>query len=77
MSAYITVRLFATLSKLTPENSDHYPIAPGTTVRELARNLNIPEKDAKLLFINNRKATLDSEIQDGDRVGIFPPVGGG
>jgi molybdopterin converting factor small subunit len=46
-------------------------------VRDLVQQLGIPEIKAKLIFINSVKATLDSVLEDGDRLGIFPPVGGG
>ncbi len=78
MSGHISVKLFATLSNLTPETSDHYPIEPGvTTVMDIIHALDVPEEDAKLIFINNKKGEKDSVLRDGDRVGIFPPVGGG
>lgn len=73
----IEIKLFATLAKYLPENAKEYPIDDGETIRSLIEKLGIPEKDATLLFINSAKATLDSEINDKDRVGIFPPVGGG
>ena len=41
------------------------------------RDLKIPEKDAKLIFINSVRKDRDTLLQDGDRLGIFPPVGGG
>lgn len=77
MSHTISLKLFASLAKRAPENADAFPVAPGATVLELVRQLNIPLKEAKLVFINNRRVELDTVIQDGDRVGIFPPVGGG
>lgn len=73
----IEIKLFATLTKFLPKNSKDYPIDEGETIRSLIEKLGVPEKDATLLFINSAKATLDSEIKDDDRVGIFPPVGGG
>lgn len=77
MKEHITVKLFATLSKFTPKEPDRHPISPGTTVKELVNSLQVPEKEAKLIFINSRKGELTSVLKDGDRVGIFPPVGGG
>ena len=44
---------------------------------DVIRDLNIPEKDAKLIFINSVRKDRDTLLQDGDRLGIFPPVGGG
>jgi molybdopterin converting factor small subunit len=77
MAGHITVKLFATLSQFTPGNADHYPVEPGITVRDLVQRMGVSEKEARLIFINGKKAELSFNIQNGDRVGIFPPVGGG
>ncbi|WP_272701263.1 MoaD/ThiS family protein [Desulfovibrio sp. Fe33] len=73
----IEIKTFATLAKYLPENSADYPVEPGETVRSLVNRLGIPEKDVTLIFVNALRSDLDREIQDGDRVGLFPPVGGG
>ncbi|MBU1183100.1 MAG: MoaD/ThiS family protein [Proteobacteria bacterium] len=75
--AYITLKLFATLVKFTPDSSDYYPVEPGTSVRDLVAGLKIPEEKAKLIFIDGIRGELDSILQGGERIGIFPPVGGG
>lgn len=77
MNAHISLKLFASLAKRMPEDAGRYPITPGTTVRDIVEKLNIAEAEAKLIFVNNRRALLTSELSDGDQVGIFPPVGGG
>ncbi len=77
MKPGICLRLFATLAKHLPEDADNYPIEPEMTVLDLVKKLGIPEKEAKLIFINNRKADIFSALHHGDRVGIFPPIGGG
>ena len=77
MSIHVTIKLFATLRSYIPENADRYAVAPGTTVADVVRDLNIPVKDAKLIFINSIRRDLNTPLQDGDRLGIFPPVGGG
>lgn len=77
MTDTISLRLFATLSKRMPEDADRYPITQGTTVRDIVKRLKIKEDEARLIFVNNRKALLTSVLNDGDRLGIFPPVGGG
>jgi sulfur carrier protein ThiS len=73
----IEIKCFATLAKFLPDNSADYPLAPGETIRSLLAKLGIPEDEVALLFINSARAYLDSEVKDGDRVGIFPAVGGG
>jgi molybdopterin synthase sulfur carrier subunit len=77
MTISIEIKLFATLQKFTPQASDAHMLEAGTSVGTLVRQLGIPEIKAKLIFINGIKATLDSVLKDGDRLGIFPPVGGG
>jgi len=73
----ISVKLFATLSKYTPDASDKYPVKTRSTVNDLVKQLKVPEKDLRLIFINNKKGKLTSILNDNDRVGLFPPIGGG
>ena len=73
----IQIKLFASLSRFQPEDSDRFPIAPKTSVADLLERLNVPIEEAKLIFINNKRGELSSILNDGDRVGVFPPVGGG
>jgi molybdopterin synthase sulfur carrier subunit len=77
MTISIDLKLFATLQKYTLQSPGAHTIEAGTSVRTLVRQLGIPEIKAKLIFINSVKVTLDSVLKDGDRLGIFPPVGGG
>lgn len=77
MKSYITIKLFATLKKYLPASADNHPIESGASVRELINELRIEASQAKLIFINGRKADLNSVLKDGDRLGVFPPVGGG
>jgi molybdopterin converting factor small subunit len=60
-----------------PESSDTFLIEPGLTVRDLALCLGVPLESAKLIFINGQKCDLSAVLSGGERVAIFPPVGGG
>lgn len=73
----IHLKLFATLNAFTPANAETYPITAGTTAKDIVRELKIPLKEAKLIFINSTRRDIETPLADGDRVGIFPPVGGG
>lgn len=73
----IEIKLFATLAKYLPENAEDYPIEDGETIRSLIQKLGLPEKDVTLMFVNSLRSDPDTEIKDKDRVGLFPPVGGG
>lgn len=74
---YINLKLFANLRRFLPDSAEKYPVTPGISVRSLITGLNIPEEKAKLIFIDGVRGELDSVLQGGERVGIFPPVGGG
>ena len=73
----IDLRCFATLAPLMPANAGAFPIVPGETVLDLTKRLGIPLEEIKLVFVNGAAVSLDAVLSDGDRVGIFPPVGGG
>jgi molybdopterin converting factor small subunit len=75
---HIHLKLFATLYKFLPkEGRETVEIRSGTTVAELVSQLGIPESEAKLIFVDGKKGSLTTLLQGGERVGIFPPVGGG
>lgn len=73
----IDLRLFASLASRMPPDATHFSIRPGITVRDLIDRFRIPPTDAKLVFINGVRKHLDTPLKGGERVGIFPPVGGG
>ena len=77
MKPHIQIKLFASLQEFTPPSSDSYPIDQGLSIRILLKQLDIPPEKAKLIFINGVKADLAATLKGGERVGIFPPVGGG
>jgi len=65
------------LDRFIPPSADSYEIDAGSSIRKLLQQLGIPEKKARLIFIDGVKASLDDTLSGGERVGIFPPVGGG
>lgn len=77
MENYIDLKLYATLNKFLPESADKFPVKEGETVLSLMGKLGIPREEAKLIFIDGVKREVDTVLEGGERVGIFPPVGGG
>ncbi len=74
---HVTIKCFATLSRFTPPEAEAFPVTPGETAGGLATRLGIPPADLKLVFINGAHVELTAQLQDNDRVGLFPAVGGG
>ena len=77
----IELHLYATLAKYLPKDATSktamMTMSPGKTVQDLITGLGIPENTVKLIFINGVHGKTDTVLNHGDRVGLFPPVGGG
>ena len=77
----VEIRCHATLRDKLKESTEkgllEYELQGETTIRELASSLSLPAEELHLVIINGMQGDLDSEIKDGDRIGFFPPVGGG
>lgn len=72
----IEVNCFATLSNYTPKDNI-VEIPKCSRIRDLIQLLGIDEKKVKVIFLNGKHAKLDHYLHQGDRIGIFPAVGGG
>ncbi|MGD8960921.1 MAG: MoaD/ThiS family protein [Desulfobacterales bacterium] len=73
----IQLKLFANLQAFTPPAADQYTIEAGITVGDLLAQLGIPEDKIKIIFIDGVSSELTTILRGGERVGIFPPIGGG
>lgn len=73
----IEVHCFATLARFSPADAATFAIDPGETAGSVIFRLGIPAEEIKLLFVNGAQASADTVLRDGDRLGVFPAVGGG
>lgn len=47
------------------------------TVSELCKLMNIPQDRVKIVMVNGMNKPFDFVLRGDERVGLFPPVGGG
>lgn len=76
----VEVRLFATLRRHTPSNPNGVfavDVPDGITVLELLKIIKIDPTEIHLIMVNGIRCEFEKIVNDGDRVGLFPPVGGG
>lgn len=77
----IELRLYATLVKYAEKNKipqfSTVELEEGLTLANLLEKFGILSEHVRIAMINGKRAELDQVLQDGDRVGLFPPVGGG
>ncbi len=72
----IEVRCFATLAGYSPPGG-RMETPEGAVVADVLETLRIPPAEVTIIFINGVHADAGSALKDGDRLGLFPPVGGG
>jgi sulfur carrier protein ThiS len=48
-----------------------------SSVGELLAQLNISEHEAAIVFVNDKRAGVQTSIRDGDKIKLFPLLGGG
>ena len=70
------VRLFAYFRE-GREKNQIMEFEEGTTISQVIEALNIDEKEVSIALLNGIDGSLDRQIEDGDIVALFPPVGGG
>ncbi|MBU4345095.1 MAG: MoaD/ThiS family protein [Proteobacteria bacterium] len=47
------------------------------TVEELCELINIPSDRIKIVMVNGKSKSMNHVLKGGERVGLFPPIGGG
>jgi len=52
-------------------------IDDGSTVKDILSRLGIPKAEVKIILVNGRAKKVDDELNEGDRLSIFPAVAGG
>jgi molybdopterin converting factor small subunit len=77
MPAYITVTCFATLARFQPQEHETFPLVQDDTVEKVVRRLGIPADEVKIVLLNGAHADMRQKLHEGDRLGLFPAVGGG
>ena len=60
-----------------PSEGAEFLLNRKTTVSELCKLMNIPVANIKIVMVNGKSEPFDYELQGDERLGLFPPVGGG
>ncbi len=77
----INLNLYASLAEYLPDRARGNPnpieLPEGTTIKQLIEQLHIPLDTPRIIFINGSHAPLEAILNEGDRLGMFPPLAGG
>ncbi len=76
--ASVEVHLFATLRRYAGgRRCVRLEIAAPASVGHVLRQLGVPLEQARIVFVDHRGAELATPLDGGERVSVFPPIGGG
>ena len=75
----VQIRLFANLRQYAPEGEHVFEVelTYGATTGQLLKSLHIPPTEEKVIMVNGHQAKEDTQLVDGDKVVLFPPMAGG
>ncbi len=73
----VEVVLYASLQKYKSRIQNGYSIENQISVGDILVELGIPEDYVGLVFIDNKRSQLDSVLEGGEKLSLFPPIGGG
>ena len=86
----VYLKIFSVLAKkLSGVFKSQYPegLTPGTVVEldlpnkssltNLMDSLHLESRGKYLIFVNGKSQKHEYQLSEGDKIGIFPPIGGG
>ena len=77
----LQIFLNATLRHYVPGYNPHQgftlEVAPGATVAQAVAALGLPAPEVTLIMVDGRRQEADFSLQGSERLGLFPPIGGG
>ncbi|MCL0057672.1 MoaD/ThiS family protein [Dehalococcoidales bacterium] len=75
----VEVRLYASLRKYSLRRDEPLVIRLDDKAKlgDLLDELKIPKEEIKVALVNSKWEEENYLLRDGDRIGIFPPIGGG
>jgi len=52
-------------------------VPAGTTLAQVIAQVGLPPKEVTLIMVDGRRREADFVLQGNERLGLFPPIGGG
>ena len=75
----VNVKCYATLAETDTCHHNvgvEHEMETGASVKRLVERLGLPGEKVEIVFVNGRKTDMNATLSEGDRVGLFPAVGG-
>jgi molybdopterin converting factor small subunit len=76
MEEKIEIKLFANLRSFSPPGG-FQAVDQKQSILSILEDLNIPKEKVSIILLNGKHAGLEDTVSPGDRLALFPPLGGG
>ena len=76
MTMRVRVSLYSAL-RIDRFSEAEVELPEGATVNDLLEKLGLPQQDVGIVMVNARSGTFQQRLQQGDRITLIPPIGGG
>jgi sulfur-carrier protein len=77
----LQIFLNATLRRFIPNYNPYeglfLEVPPGASVSRVISDLGLPPEEVTLILVNGVRREPDFPLQGDERLGLFPPIGGG
>jgi len=76
----IEVRLYATLRRYAPSAADgvlNVDVPEGSKASDVIASVGVNADEVHIVMVNGVSSPPHQVLAEGDRLGLFPPVGGG
>ena len=75
----VNLKLFAGLRQYaqSEDGTSVIELAQGATIADALAHIGVPLDKPRITLLNARHAELDTPLNDGDTLSLFPPVAGG
>ncbi len=77
LQIFLNATLRPYLSGYDPYNGFSLEVPAGATVAQVIARLGLPAGQVTLIMVDGRRREADFVLQGQERLGLFPPIGGG
>ncbi|MGP8050055.1 MAG: MoaD/ThiS family protein [Desulfobaccales bacterium] len=77
LQIFLNATLRPYLSGYDPYNGFSLEVPAGAAVAQVIARLGLPAAEVTLIMVDGRRREADFVLQGQERLGLFPPIGGG
>lgn len=77
LQIFLNATLRQYVADYNPYQGISLEIEPGTAVSRVIEQLDLPAQEVTLIMVDGRRQVADFLLQGDERLGLFPPIGGG